>query len=68
VTAHLENTQIHLYKVKPNDEDLLRDEHIPTDSSNSSFFVGLSRLTYIREARQSKVVEYILIFFLFTYQ
>nr|CAD2181689.1 unnamed protein product [Meloidogyne enterolobii] len=54
VTAHLENTQIHLYKVKPNDEDLLRDEHIPTDSSNSSFFVGLSRLTYIREARQSK--------------
>ncbi|KAF7637478.1 Fmp27_GFWDK domain-containing protein [Meloidogyne graminicola] len=54
VTAHLENTQIHLYKIKPNDEDLLLDEHIPTDSSNSSFFVGLSRLIYIREARHSK--------------
>uniref|UniRef100_A0A1I8C1G7 Fmp27_GFWDK domain-containing protein n=1 Tax=Meloidogyne hapla TaxID=6305 RepID=A0A1I8C1G7_MELHA len=54
VTAHLENTQIHLYKVKPNDEDLLRDEHVPTDSSNSSFFVGLSRLIYIRETRHSK--------------
>ncbi|KAL3069292.1 hypothetical protein niasHS_018017 [Heterodera schachtii] len=50
-SAELDNAQIHLYgdQRPPGVEEDLMNSSTSTDSANSSFFVGLSRLIYIRK-------------------
>uniref|UniRef100_A0A183BLI9 Fmp27_GFWDK domain-containing protein n=1 Tax=Globodera pallida TaxID=36090 RepID=A0A183BLI9_GLOPA len=55
-SAELENAQIHLYgdQRQPGAEEDLMNNSTSTDSANSSFFVGLSRLIYIRKSQNKR--------------
>uniref|UniRef100_A0A183BTF5 Fmp27_GFWDK domain-containing protein n=1 Tax=Globodera pallida TaxID=36090 RepID=A0A183BTF5_GLOPA len=52
-SAELENAQIHLYggQRQPGAEEDMMNSSTSTDSATSSFFVGLSRLIYIRKSQ-----------------